>query len=320
MIQLLRARAILLALFISVLSSQLICMVEKLSPVCISPDKENTCVNHGGKVESKDEEALLLHIYETVRNALSLIKEFNFRALKESDQKLQELYMALVYFFNYKAGFSVQAAVYFDNDKATQLIDSWRTTKQRFAENESLRITMTENLCKALPFLVKVMKSKKVVAENRTNLEINAFKLVVDAESYFKDFIETHDCQNMSYRNAKKHLNCISDFNFKALKRNDEKLQVLHEELACFLNRKAKSDRQAAVYFDDVHTMKLIYDWNNQNNSYTKNRATRNELKIHLFNALEFFEKMIVNSLENDLLDQLQATRTHMVERVCARS
>lgn len=300
-------RATLLAIFIGALSSSLVGMKNPSGALDLV-DKENERHDYENIVLSENEVSVRLQMYKNVNNALSIIREFNFRTLKKSDQRLEQLYRMLVYFLNAKAESDHQAAFYFDGCQAMTLCSYWNA-KGVYFEREQDRLKSYELLLKSLKFLEKVMKSKKVVHEIRTSLESNILRMIQEIKSHVE-----------LYENAYHALKSIRIFNFTAFKRNDQKLQNLYEELVCFFNRNAKTDLLATVYFNNECAKSLIESWDNQKQCFEKNRNIRMGRKKVLFDSLEFFEGIMLTSSENDLLRLLQSTRTDMTSRLCARS
>lgn len=303
MTQLHHIKATLLAIFIGALSSSLFGM-EHLDFV----DKENERNDVQNIVLSENEIAVRLQMYKNINNALSLIREFNFRTLKKSDQRLEQLYRTLVYFLNLKTNFDDQAAFYFGNYQAIALCSAWNT-KHDYFKREQDRLKSYELLLKSLEFLEKVMKSNRVVHQTRTSLESNILKMIQELRSHA-----------ILYENAHHALNNIRIFNFTAFKRNDQKLQNLYEELVRFFSRTAESDLLATVYFNDERAENLIESWEHQKQSFEKNRNIRMKRKKELFDSIDFLEKVISVTAENDLQNLLRETRIDMTSRLCNRS
>lgn len=133
------------------------------------------------------------------------------------------------------------------------------------------------------------------------------------------------------FNNVIKAVDYMRKFNFYAFKRNDVKLEELHEEIIKIFKQEARCGLNAFIYLKDSHADNLIMNWYTTERFYA-DRSVRVDLKVKLFEALEYLDKVIchfhcktivgtdgVNTVEK-LRRLLRSTRDHVARRICARS
>lgn len=133
------------------------------------------------------------------------------------------------------------------------------------------------------------------------------------------------------FNNVIKTLDYIRKFNFYAFKRNDPKLEHLHEEMIKILKIEARCGLNAFIYIKEWHADNLTMNWYDTERFYA-DRSVRVDLKVKLFEALEYLDRVVchfhcktivgtdgVNPVEK-IRSLISSTRDHVARRICART
>lgn len=241
-----------------------------------------------------------------VERALNQLKEFNFTALEKTDSEIKYLHKAF-------------ATIFFHNSFADRLIKEWShqelCLQELLCDWSNKIFEIEEEFLIVLDFLQEVMVEEIELSEEPEESSRNAFaSKLINLIKNLRDKYFPDSCY------VDQSLASISDFNFYGLKRNDKQLQELHKKLLDFFSRKGMLQDSIICNLSDEAVAKHTTDWDNARNKFKKDKRVQANLKVALFEALEFFEKTVENfKFEKDLLILIQNTRVHMAQRVCQR-
>lgn len=264
------------------------------------------CMEETSENDARIEICEQLGIDERVQSALSELKKFNFTALKQTDSGIKYLYKAF-------------AKIFFHKSIAGQLMEEWGkyelSRQELLCDWRSEIFEIEQEFLVVLDYLEDVMVDELESSGEPEESPRNVFALSLVnlirnlRDKYFPD-----------NRRVDQALGVLRSFNFHYLKRSDKQLEKLYKELLIFFSRKGMIQASIICNLSKASVCRQIKDWDVTGQSFQKNRRVRIQLKVALFESLEFFEILVENfKFEDELLILIQTTRKYMAKRVCQR-